>query len=484
MQTPARSLATLASTLLVGGCGVVKLQGDVAPTSCHAGAYRFENGSTVILTPSEGPALRFRLPDGRSGRLYPRSAQQFEGGDGWAEREPVVVTARLRGCEHNEIEFRHRDGPAGRASRIELARKPIYFKSLGNQLYGELYLPVAKAPEALVVLAYGSGPDSAVTFNYLQHLLPLHGIATFVFDKRGTGRSGGPFTVDFSALADDTIAALATAKQMLPDSTIPAGVLGESQGGWVAPLVAARTRVDFVVVAYGLAIGPLEEDREEVVNELRARGYDDVVLADARRLTALTSRVLLSRFTDGLEELAQFKAAHANDGWLKEVEGDFTGPIVRGTAEQMEALRAALGFDAILDYDAAAPLQRVRAPMLWVVAGKDTEAPSAPTLTVLRELQIAPSQLDIAVFPNADHGIIEVDERDRAATPRILARLSRLARALDPATIAHRRVRRSATGARRKRGWASTRKSGVRSRIHTGAPTCGIPTTNYQQPVI
>jgi pimeloyl-ACP methyl ester carboxylesterase len=410
MHASLRGSAVLASIVLVAGCTAVKPQEDPAPASCHTGVYRFEDGATVILTPSEGAALRYRLADGRSGRLYPRSSEEYEGGDGWAEREPVVATARLQDCERNYIDFRLRSGPAGRASKVELPRVPAYFESLGNRLYGELYLPADTAPRALVVLAYGSGRDSAVAFNYLQHLLPLHGIAAFVFDKRGTGRSGGPFTVDFSALADDTIAALAAARGLLTDSTIPAGVLGESQGGWVAPLAAARTPVDFVIVAYGLAIGPLEEDREEVSAELRAQGYGDAVLADAQRLTAITGRVLLSRFTDGVEELARFKAAHAADEWLKHVEGDYTGPMVRGSMEDMEALRDALAVDAILDYDAAAALRRVQAPMLWVVAGKDTEAPSPPTLAVLRDLQRSPTQLDIAVFPDADHGMIDVED--------------------------------------------------------------------------
>jgi hypothetical protein len=50
--------------------------------------------------------------------------------------------------------------------------------------------------------------------------------------------------------------------------------------------------------------------------------------------------------------------------------------------------------------------------MLWIVAGKDTEAPSPPTLEFLRTLQPAPPQLDIAVFPNADHGILEEGEQN------------------------------------------------------------------------
>src|SRR4030095_16206457 len=102
----------------------------------------------------------------------------------------------------------------------------------------------------------------------------------------------------------------------------------------------------------------LEEDREEVSAALRARNYDESVMAKGRELTSITGRVMLSRFTDGLDDLARFKAAHADEKWLQEVEGDFTGPLLRSQDDQFTELRAALGFDAILDYDAHAALRR------------------------------------------------------------------------------------------------------------------------------
>ena len=43
-----------------------------------------------------------------------------------------------------------------------------------------------------------------------------------------------------------------------------------------------------------------------------------------------------------------------------------------------------------------------------MLAGLDTEAPSATSLEILRRLQDQGARIDIAVFPNADHGIIEV----------------------------------------------------------------------------
>ena len=379
------------------------------PQACYSGAYRFADGGFVVVTPSDEGALRYRVSDGRIGKLYPDDDKHFRGGPGWASREPRIAEAAFDGCSSERLQFRLKDGPSGVARRAPVTKKTGTFSSIGNMLYGELYAPAK--PQALVVLVFGSGQDSAVTYNYVQHLLPLYDIAVFVYDKRGTGKSTGRFTVDFSELADDALAAVAYSRQLLDMPGVPVGLMGESQGGWIAPLAAVRAPADFVVVSYGLAISPLDEDRNEVFDELRAKGYDDSVLAKARELTSITGRIMLSRFTDGLDDLRKFKAAHADEKWLQEVEGDFTGPLLRSPDDQFTELRAALGFDAILDYDAQAALRRVRVPMLWVVGGKDTEAPSAPTLEFLRTLQSAPAQLDIAVFPNADHGILEEGEQ-------------------------------------------------------------------------
>ncbi len=381
------------------------------PNACYSGAYRL-GGDYVVIAPSDEGALRYRVTDGRSGRLYPDdpadSNRHFHGGPGWASREPRIAEAVFDGCLGQRVEFRLKDGPSGIAQRIPVTKTATTFASIGNTLYGELFAP--EKPQALVVLVYGSGQGSAVTFNYVQHLLPYYGIAAFAYDKRGTGKSTGRFTVDFSELADDALAAMAHARKLLNAPDVPVGLMGESQGGWIAPLAAVRAPADFVIVSYGLAISPLEEDRYEVMNELRAKHYDDSVVAQGRELTDITGRIMLSRFTDGLDDLRKFKAAQGDAKWLNEVEGDFTGPLLRSPDEQFTELRALLGFDAILDYDAQAALRRVKAPMLWIVAGKDTEAPSAPTLEFLRTLQAAPPQLDIAVFPNADHGILEEGE--------------------------------------------------------------------------
>jgi pimeloyl-ACP methyl ester carboxylesterase len=417
MTVPAFFLGTVA--LVAASLPVMaRAAPEDPPHACYSGAYRLDN-DYIVISPSDEGALRYRVPDGRSGRLYPDDDRHFHGGPGWASREPRIAEAVFDGCPGKRIEFRLKDGPSGVAHRVPVTRTPTTFSSIGNTLYGELFVP--EKPQALVVLVYGSGQDSAVAYSYVQHLLTYYGIASFVYDKRGTGKSNGRFTVDFSELADDALVAMAHARRLLNAPGVPVGLMGESQGGWIAPLAAVRAPADFVIASYGLAISPLEEDRYEVMNELRARRHDDSVVAKGRELTDITGRIMLSRFTDGLEDLRKFKAAHADAKWLQEVEGDFTGPLLRSPDDQFEELRKLLGFDAILDYDAQAALRRVRVPMLWIVAGKDTEAPPGPTLEFLRTLQPEPPQLDIAVFPNADHGIIE-DDRQSVGYHDLLAK--------------------------------------------------------------
>ena len=403
-------LCTVALVLAAAVPVVARAEAETPLQACYSGAYRFADGGFVVISPSDEGALRYRMSDGRIGRVYPDDDKHFHGGPGWASREPRIADAAFDGCSSDRLQFKLRDGPSGVATRVQVTRKTGTFSSIGNTLYGELFAPAK--PQALVVLVFGSGQDSAVTFNYVQHLLPLYDIAVFVYDKRGTGKSTGRFTVDFSELADDALAAVDYSRKLLNMPGVPVGLMGESQGGWIAPLAAVRAPADFVVVSYGLAISPLDEDRNEVFDEMTAKGYDDSVMAKARELTSITGRIMLSRFTDGLDDLRKFKAAHAGEKWLNDAEGDFTGPLLRSPDDKFTELRAALGFDAILDYDAQAALRRVRVPMLWVVAGKDTEAPSRPTLEFLRALQPAPPPLDIAVFPNADHGILEEGEQN------------------------------------------------------------------------
>src|SRR3990167_8997657 len=129
--------------------------------------------------------------------------------------------------------------------------------------------------------------------------MAAQGLYVFVYDKRGTGASDGEYTQNFELLAEDAANALAQARGMAAGRFGRAGFFGGSQGGWVAPLAATRTKADFVAVGFGLVASPIEEDREQMVSEVRAAGLGEEAVTLVNRLSKATSGLLLSDFHTG-----------------------------------------------------------------------------------------------------------------------------------------------------------------------------------------
>jgi len=387
-----------------------------AADTCHTGAYALSDGSKFVVQPSDADNLRYRFLDGTTGRLYRVTENSYESGDGWAVREPVTLRVEFTGCDESTVRMDRGSSPALQGHKINLPKTPISFDSGSLRLYGELVMPVEEQPRAVVVLQYGSGRDSAVVNNYVQYLLPLRGIAVFVFDKRGTGRSTGDYSIDITPLARDLAAAVDAVRTQSGLNSIPLGLMGESQGGWVAPLAATMTPVDFVIASYGLAVSMLEEDRLEVAQSLRMSGYDADVLAKGEQLHRAAAKVMMSRFSEGLVELERLKAAYRSEPWFEKIGGDFTSPLTATPAERMSEMQALFDFPYDLAYEPLPILKALETPQLWILAGDDTEAPHEPTLAVLRQLESQGAPIEVAVFPDAEHGMIAVEQGPEGRT--------------------------------------------------------------------
>jgi dienelactone hydrolase len=417
-----RSGLVLRTALL---CWIFPLSAFGEAPLCHIGAYQLDGGSHVIISSAIGDKLRYRLTDGRSGELYPDGQSRFVSGAGWSEREPVTVRVQFGECAQGRIRL-SMDGKNLRGTRVTHRVIPLEFTSRdGTPLYGELHLPQRNRPQAIVVSQFGSGPYSAVHVNYVQHLLPLHDIGAVVFDKRGTGRSKGKLTIEFDVLADDVVAAVEQIRDMPQTAGVPIGVMGESQGGWVVPLVATKAPVDFVIVSFGMAISPLEENRQEVMNDLRGEGFDDpAVLARAQEVVDVTNRIMISRFNEGLDELQALQERYGKEPWFEALGGDWTSVMAHASPARLQEIKPWLTIAGDITYDPLPTLCKVAVPSLWVLGAKDTEAPSDTTLAILSELQAQGKPIDIAVFPNADHQIIEVASGSSARTRKLQGRHS------------------------------------------------------------
>ena len=154
----------------------------------------------------------------------------------------------------------------------ELKYSQVSFKNRALTLSGMLFLPEGNGPFPVAVVIHGSGTSRRNSPWYLtvaQHLQE-NGIAVLLPDKRGSEKSKGDWrNASFYDLADDAISAIDFIKdqKIFEYSTI--GVIGFSQGGWIAPIVAGQDRkVAFIVSMSGAVVTTDESLLYEEVNHL------------------------------------------------------------------------------------------------------------------------------------------------------------------------------------------------------------------------
>lgn len=374
---------------------------SAGPAECHVGTYSLPGG-TIVDVGRTDDGLRWRDLDGRTGKLA-RDGDAWRSTLGWTDR-PDGIVVKFGPCGAGAIDF---GGRRGRVLAFDTTEAT--FESRGTKLHGRLVMPRGHGPVPVVVLLQGSEFHSARDYDPLQRLLPALGVGTFVYDKRGTGASGGEYTQDFSLLADDAIAALGVARRLAAARVARIGFQGPSQGGWVAPIAASRERVDFVIVSFGLAVSVLHEDREAIEFQMRLKGHGPEIVARALEIGAAAARVFESGFVAGIEEFDAVRTRHRDAHWFKDVHGNFTGLLLAMTPEQIRTEGARFRWGTPFAYDPLPTLERLDVPQLWVVGGQDVDAPSGDTVRRLDGLIAKGRPVTLAIYPSAEHGMTEFE---------------------------------------------------------------------------
>ena len=408
------SIITIAGSYILAGCAA-------EPPLHLMGAYRFPDGRLVGIRASSDGTLRYRLyENGESGRLYRAGDLRYVAGPGFTAKEPVEVTIEFTpgpdGTARSATWTRAGQSPM-RIERVS-REEPVSFTSGGVPLYGVIALPPGPGPHPGVVLAHGSGKDPATVFFAFGDFFSQHGIATLTFDKRGTGRSGGDYTMDFDVLAEDIVAAAEFLASRPEIDGRMIGVSGYSQGGWIGPLAASKSPViKWVIVNYGMIESPVYEARMETLDLLRERGVGDEDLAKADELAAAAIEVVAGGFKDGWEEFEAAKEKYRGEPWIEALGGTPVGDLLRYPAWLARLVGPRLAPpDLSWHYDSEAVLDTLDVPMVWILGGKDRGAPNAKTIETLRRLIDDGRPYELILFPDADHGMVEFTEKDGART--------------------------------------------------------------------
>ena len=392
----------LAPSLLAASTVVSAATGAEPSGDCAVGIYQLTDGSKLDLGPSGDSHLRWRKEDGTTGLLTRDGEGAWTSTLGWTGRPDGKGLSF--DCAAGNLSFA---GVSGK--RIPLQVTDVTFQGSGVSLAGRLVMPPGSARVPIVVLIHGSEDSSALDTYSLQRQFPAEGIGVFVYDKRGTGRSGGSYTQNFLLLADDAIAAVDEARHLAGARAGRIGYQGGSEGGWVAPLAAKMAPVDFVIVGFGLAVSPLDEDREAIAYDMNARGYGPEVMAKAMQIADASAAILLSDFRTGYDRLDMLKSQYGKEPWFKYVRGDVTWALLAWPTEEVKQKGPVLFAGAPLQYDPMPVLRNLDRPQLWILGTEDDDTPSGETSERLRGLQKTGRPITLAVFPRAEHGIYEYE---------------------------------------------------------------------------
>jgi len=283
---------------------------------------------------------------------------------------------------------------------MRLVEETVRFANGDVSLVGRLVKPAGQGPWPAIVWVHGSGPQSRDEDFYRDraYLLARRGVAALIYDKRGVGGSTGDADATLDELAGDAVAAVRYLQGRPDIRGDHVGVGGFSQGGYVAPLAAARYgRIAFVAVGSAPGVTPEEQNDYAALTALQRAGFDSASVAEAMRVRRAVTRFQLGD-GDSSAVAAEIESVRTRR-WYRAADLP-----VRPVARLGERGRSVLRFDPLPVWS------RVHVPVLAIWGAEDRLVPAERSRTAI-ERAMPPATRGMArlvVFPHASHGLLVV----------------------------------------------------------------------------
>lgn len=292
-----------------------------------------------------------------------------------------------------------------RARAAPYVQREVDFENFAAhiRLAGTLSVPNGKGPFPAVVLISGTGRNTRdedvwghKVFLVLADALSRSGFAVLRYDKRGVGGSSGNYdpatTADFTSDAEAAVGWLKTQPQI---DARRIGVLGHSEGGVIAPAVAASdSSVAFVVMIAGPCI---RGDRLFVLQSAmtaKAYGAPDDYIARRRLFdTELYSAIIAASSESAARDRA--KALVAQGVADKLVDATEAESLAEDDTTPWERY--------FLAYDPAPTLSRLTVPMLVLNGSLDVQVPAKENLATARHALKSNPSATVIELPGMNH---------------------------------------------------------------------------------
>ena len=289
-------------------------------------------------------------------------------------------------------------------------------RSAGVCLAGTLTLPRGKGPHPAVLLISGSGQqdrDETILghkpFHVLADYLTRRGVSVLRADDRGVGGSAAGADLDRATsedFASDALAGVGYLKSRREIDPKKSGLVGHSEGGMIAPMVASRSAdVAFIVLMAGPGLGAEEGFAAQISAIAKANGQSEGAIAWRRRLLREVFSVMKGERDDAA---ALRKVRERRAKLLAELSADERKRYGLVDDEMEGVVRVMLTpwFRYFTAYDPRATLRKVRVPVLAVTGERDLQvAPAGAHLEAIAEALKAGRNKDYTVreLPKLNH---------------------------------------------------------------------------------
>ena len=276
---------------------------------------------------------------------------------------------------------------------VTVTQEEKTFENGPTKLSGTLSLAQGRKSQSAIVVTHAAGSPlrDLPLYQHLKDMLPALGIAVFVYDRRGSGKSEGDLQAsDYALLADDAIAAVRMLKADPRIDSRRVGIWGLSQGGWLSLLAASRSSEPaFIIAVSAPLVTPDVQMMFSSTNALRVNGYSE---SDIDQMTATRKAVDDYMRGSGDHATAQrLVDAAKTKPWFKLL---YMGETISD--------RATSRWRKEIEFDPLRTLDGIKVPALVIYGTSDPVVPVAISVERLRATHL---KLDVAVIAGADHSM-------------------------------------------------------------------------------
>lgn len=286
-------------------------------------------------------------------------------------------------------------------------------KKAGISLAGTLTLPNKDGVFPVVILISGSGPQNRdeellghKPFLVISDFLTKNGIAVLRYDDRGTALSKGDFKTATSAdFATDVESAITYLKTRNEINKKKIGLIGHSEGGLIAPMVANKSKdVAFIVLLAGTGI---QGDQILLLQQKLIGKASGVSEEDLRKNELINRKVFdIVNKSNSLEQLNIDLTNHIKQSLVDNPKAEKPKGISEDDFVKLQVKQIANPWmQYFIKYNPAPAMEKVKCPVLAINGEKDLQVPSKENLEAIKYTLTKGGNKKITIkeLPNLNH---------------------------------------------------------------------------------